>query len=368
MTTILVIEDEQTIRENIVETLELYNFKVLGASNGTEGIQLARKYLPDLIICDIMMPELNGYVVLLDLRNEPATAAIPFMFLTAKADRTAVRQGMDLGADDYLTKPFTTAELIAAVHARLKRHDTPQVSAERLERAKAEFTRMVTHELRTPLSSITTVQDIITRQLGQLSRHELAQLLETLGSGSRRLAHVVEQMVMITQLDTDVVSRRSVIDMGVSMQTWQILAGAVNLARHFAYRRPDVTIRLDERDREAEIKCIALPLKHAIAELIVNALNFSPEGSEVAISQWQADNSVWISIMDGGSGIPTEQLELVLEDFRQLDREVREQQGMGLGLPLARRIIELHGGRLKLKSVVNKGTQVAVELPRLVVS
>src|SRR5258708_25336968 len=122
MTIILVIEDERPIRENIVETLEAYDFEVLVAEDGVTGIQLAGQEIPALILCDIMMPEMDGYAVLRALQDNPSTAMIPFIFLSALADRQSVRRGMELGADDYVGKPFTPQELLHAVEARLAKY------------------------------------------------------------------------------------------------------------------------------------------------------------------------------------------------------------------------------------------------------
>ncbi|MBF2068704.1 EAL domain-containing response regulator [Fischerella thermalis] len=124
MTKILVIEDENSVRENLVELLEAEDFEAIDAANGKLGINLALTEVPDLILCDLMMPELDGYGVLTTLRQEPLTATIPFIFLTAKATKTDFRQGMELGADDYLTKPFTRAELLSAIDGRLKKQAT----------------------------------------------------------------------------------------------------------------------------------------------------------------------------------------------------------------------------------------------------
>lgn len=123
MKTILLIEDDADVRDNTAEILTLANYRVLKAENGKIGVDLARKELPDLVLCDIMMPQLDGYGVLHMLGRSPETAEIPFIFLTAKAERSEVRRGMDLGADDYLTKPFEESELLNAIEGRLKRSD-----------------------------------------------------------------------------------------------------------------------------------------------------------------------------------------------------------------------------------------------------
>jgi DNA-binding NarL/FixJ family response regulator len=128
MKRILVIEDHPLMRRNIVLILQREQFEVEGAENGRIGLKLARLNPPDLVLCDIMMPELDGYAVLNALRADAATALVPFIFLTAKGERAQHRAGMDLGADDYLTKPVTREELLGAVHARLKRTQAQQQS------------------------------------------------------------------------------------------------------------------------------------------------------------------------------------------------------------------------------------------------
>lgn len=119
--TILVIEDSQVILVSLLMCLKNHGFQTISAEDGLTGVLLAKSHLPDLIICDIMLPELDGYRVLTQLRQEPATAKIPFIFLTGKTDRSDTRHGMNLGADDYLTKPYTRDELIEAVSARLEK-------------------------------------------------------------------------------------------------------------------------------------------------------------------------------------------------------------------------------------------------------
>ncbi len=133
MKTILLIEDNTDVRENTAEILELANYKVLQAANGREGVEIAQNNKPDLIICDIMMPVLDGYGVIHLLNKNPDTASIPFIFLTAKSERTDFRKGMEMGADDYISKPFDDIELLNAIERRLKKS----------EMLKAEFSKNV---------------------------------------------------------------------------------------------------------------------------------------------------------------------------------------------------------------------------------
>jgi CheY-like chemotaxis protein len=119
MTKILVIEDEVFIRENLIELLEIEGFQAIGAENGNQGVQFAKEHQPDLILCDVMMPELDGYGVLGALRADPATKTIPFMFLTASADRSNLQKIREMGMNDYILKPFNVDKFLAAIAARL---------------------------------------------------------------------------------------------------------------------------------------------------------------------------------------------------------------------------------------------------------
>ena len=129
MKKILVIEDQPQMRKKLVRILEMENFAPLEAADGRAGLTLARAQLPDLILCDVMMPEIDGYEVLRQLRADAATAAIPFIFLTARGDKTELRAGMNLGADDYLAKPVAIDDLLAAIAARLRRSEHRGASA-----------------------------------------------------------------------------------------------------------------------------------------------------------------------------------------------------------------------------------------------
>lgn len=124
MTKILIIEDTVKLRENLADALELQGYEVLHADNGKIGIQLAKEFSPDLILCDIVMPGLSGLEVLELLRSEDQQNTIPFIFISALAERKSIRVGMDLGADDYLTKPFSASELLSAIATRLEKHNT----------------------------------------------------------------------------------------------------------------------------------------------------------------------------------------------------------------------------------------------------
>jgi two-component system, LytTR family, response regulator len=139
MPLILLIEDEPGVRLPIVDLLTANGFEVMEAGNGREGVELARENLPDLIVSDIMMPEMDGYAVLAALQDDPATAVIPFIFLSAKSDPADLRSGLGLGADDYLSKPFEAKQLLDAVRTRLSRFQRISESAAHSVQQNPEF-------------------------------------------------------------------------------------------------------------------------------------------------------------------------------------------------------------------------------------
>ncbi len=195
MKKILLIEDERSVRENIVDLLEAEDFDVFCTENGFIGALWAQEHLPDLIICDVMMPEINGYEVLSALRQEPMTELIPFIFLTAMADKADIRYGMELGADDYLTKPFTREELLGAIASRLTKQEIV------MQQYKAEHQRV--QALRQKLQEIqqyTASEQKLFQQLQQELQHALSRLhiainmLKKVKPGSQR-----EQSLKILQ-------------------------------------------------------------------------------------------------------------------------------------------------------------------------
>lgn len=152
MKKILVIEDEDFVRENILDLLDAEGFEAIGAENGQIGLNLAKDMIPDLILCDVMMPGLDGYGVLTAIRQDALMASIPFIFLTAKAAKADFRQGMELGADDYITKPFTRAELLGAIASRLKKQAALETLYHtELQQAKAELNYLIHYDRLTHL-------------------------------------------------------------------------------------------------------------------------------------------------------------------------------------------------------------------------
>src|SRR5215468_7173383 len=202
MKKILVIDDEEWLREMVQLALRQKGYEVVEAENGAVGIDVARRELPDLILCDVNMERVDGYLTLSSLRAEPATASIPFILMTGLADNAGMRHGMELGADDYLPKPFTIEALYAAVEARLKKAQTVREEAERkLADLRDNISMMLPHELRTPLNGILAYGEILSTDAETLSTQEVAEMGQVIHESGKRLERLIENFLIYAQLE-----------------------------------------------------------------------------------------------------------------------------------------------------------------------
>src|SRR5438552_4791977 len=199
---VLVIDDTAEIRMIISESLNLYGFTTLVAEDGNTGIQVAKEQGPDLIICDINMPNLDGYGTLMALRENESTATIPFIFLSGAADKLDVRRGMELGADDYLTKPFTHKELMAAVNTRLeKQAELQRHSDKKLNELRGNITLALPHELRTPLNGIMGLASLMMEDYATLPPEEVLESARFIHESALRLHRLIENFLVFSQLE-----------------------------------------------------------------------------------------------------------------------------------------------------------------------
>src|SRR5271170_6019925 len=177
-------------------------YEVIEAHNGHDGIEKARAELPDLILCDVNMGKVDGYLTLAALRTESPTAAIPFILMTGLADNAGMRHGMELGADDYLPKPFTTDVLYAAVEARLKKSQTIHDEAERkLAHLRDNISLMMPHEMRTPLNGILSNAEMLANSAATLKPGEIAEMGHEILQSGQRLERLIENFLIYAQLE-----------------------------------------------------------------------------------------------------------------------------------------------------------------------
>ena len=361
MRTILIIEDDPDVRDNIQDLLTAEDYLVIPAADGREGLKEAHLRQPDLIICDVMIPDVDGYDVLRALRTEPDTMTIPFVFVTARASRAEQRAGMDLGADDYIVKPFTAEELLQAVRTRLERSEAQSHwYQERIEKLRSNLSRTLPHELRTPLSCILGYSEFLLEIYDSVEPEELRSMLEEIKASGKRLEQLVENYYLYAQLEissTDPIWRSSMLTQGLSHPAQVVARAAGGVAENYR-RHGDLELNL----AQGVARIQDLYLEKIVEALVDNAFKFSDTGTPVQVTGLKDKDFYVLEISDKGRGMAEEQLRQV-GAFVQFDRDQYEQQGLGLGLSIARRLIELHQGTLRLESTLGEGTPVWVWLP-----
>ncbi len=337
-------------------------FDVVEAENGEAGIDIARKELPDLILCDVNMEKVDGYRALSSLRDEPATAAIPFILMTGLADNAGLRHGMELGADDYLAKPFTIDELYAAVDTRLKKAQALRQEAEKaLADLRVNISMMLPHELRTPLNGILAYGEILATEAGTLPANEVAEMGRVIHDSGKRLERLIENFLIYAQIELLGADAQKV----SALRQTQTLSPAKLIQERARARASDANragdLALDLEDQP--IPMSEDNLVKVVDELVRNAFKFSDPGKRVRVSLSSLPNGVVLSVTDQGRGFSTEHIRKV-GAYMQFDRKIQEQQGLGLGLVIAKRLTELHGGTLSVQSDRGNSTTVTVRLPK----
>ena len=308
MKKILVIEDDRVIRENILKLLKAEGFDVTGAENGALGLNAAVSSLPDVILCDVMMPELDGYEVLVALRSHPVTATVPFVFLTGKADRSEVRQGMELGADDYLTKPFTKAELVGAISSRLKKQAALAQQQHNLRSQSNELLQEAADKLEQIKTSLC---DALEREEFQVYYQPQVNLQTGKIMSAEALVrwlHPEKGLISPAEFIPDAEETGFIVQLGEwvlqtacrQMQVWQnagfsLQQVAVNLSPR-QFHQPNLSSRVAEILAEIGLAPSSLELE------LTESLMVKDAESAIATLQQLKDLGVSISIDDFGTG------------------------------------------------------------------
>lgn len=365
MKTVLVIDDNPIMCRLIKDLLETEDFRAITTNQGETGLKLAEENLPDVILCDINMPKMDGYTVLSLLQENESTRTIPFIFLTAETDKSSIRQGMNLGADDYLTKPVDLEELLSAINSRLTKQGAVLTqSQQQLNQLRSSIALSLPHELRTPLTSVLTSVELL-RMLADTGAEtsEFLEIADTIQTATQKLHRLVQNFLLYTQLEI------AAHDPGNSGPTTEdvtlncevaISRVAINLANQFD-RSLDLRLKL----QNAAIAFSMIDLEKVITELLDNAFKFSKPETLIEVSSWAEDNHYHLQITDRGRGLTPEQIHR-LSAYVQFDRKFYEQSGVGLGFAIAKRLVEQKGGQLTIQSIPKKLTTVHVSFPMLI--
>ncbi|WP_128548244.1 hybrid sensor histidine kinase/response regulator [Larkinella soli] len=359
-TQILLIEDEMQIRENISELLTLNGFRVETAANGRDGISQAMLHPPDLILCDIMMPEVDGYQVLDVIRGNRSLANVPFIFLTAKTDAVNLRRGMVLGADDYLTKPFTFQALLNTIESRMKRESQRKADLQaRLAEQRGTIASMAAHEYNTCLNGILGFSSLLIDQYQAFNEEELLSMVEMIRVSGTRLKRSLDNIRLMDDLQ----------HLNPESPAYDYYVGGSSLISAELF--PRLVSRVEYRQgREmlyryevetARLRISADNLAVCLEELVDNAVKFSEPNGLVHLSGVVEGECYRFTATNQGQSFQTGDLDRIAP-YTQFDRSRYEQQGFGLGLSILKQILKLNGGSLKIESRGDR-TEVSIRLP-----
>jgi two-component system sensor histidine kinase/response regulator len=361
---IMVVEDDLALLEGIRELLELSGYRVLIASNGKEALDLLEKERPDLIISDIMMPEMDGYAFHSAVREISQLTSIPFIFLTARGEKSDIRRGRSSGVDDYITKPFDDEDLLAAIRGKLSRFEAVRTQqTEEIADFKHKILLTLSHEFRTPLTYILNYSDLLAQEGGSLSSEDFDEFMVGIKRGAQRLNRLVEDFLILVELESGEARnaynfRRAQVE---DTSAWLRI-----LARRYTAQAEQrgLELKIEVPDGLPHIVVDEAYLSDAIGRLLENAIKFSDSDSKwVRFSADVDQGQLVIRVQDRGIGIADEDLTRLFDVFHQIDRAKREQQGTGSGLAICRGIVELHGGSLQVESELGSGSIFSLVLP-----
>lgn len=354
MNKILVIEDETTLLEATTTILNNAGYDAAGASDGINGLRLAREQLPALIVSDIMMPGLDGYELLEALRRDPSTATIPVIFLTALSTPSAIRRGMNLGADDYLVKPFTVPHLLNAIRTRLERQAAIIEGQEaRLNVLRRSLIRALPEEISTPLHTILGFAEGLENQHQSLSSEAVLQSAGAIIEAGEHLKRLIENYLFYVQTEViaDDMDAMEALRREVTPDPVPVISATAWMQAEHYQRGADLVLDV----QAAPLAIGEESLAKIVTELVDNALRYSQAGTNVQVTAAQAGDSYTLCVRDSGCGMNDKQMESI--------RASVPVEQPGLGLAIVRRLTELHEGQFSIESDVKTGTQVRIVLP-----
>ncbi|MCA0456156.1 MAG: hybrid sensor histidine kinase/response regulator [Chloroflexi bacterium] len=358
---ITVIDDDPDVLDTVLRVLQSEGYEVSTAVNGNRGIRAVHDVIPDLILCDVTMPVIDGYGVFQAVKSDLKTNNIPFVFLTARGSRADQRKGMELGADDYLIKPFSTKELLSCVRTQINKHHSIADRYETtLRLVRKNIMYALPHELRTPLSQVVGYAGLLEMQTDPVDLAAVHQYGKNINRAGQRLQHLIENYLVYAQIEIIASSPDELAKLlnHVIRDTKPVITSTVEECAAKHNRAADVQV-------EAEAFSLQISendLRKIIGELVDNAFKFSADGSRVCVKTQRTADAINIIVSDQGRGMSADQVGL-LGAYMQFDRAFYEQQGVGLGFMIAKRLIELHGGKLTVESKLDNGTHITIIFP-----
>jgi K+-sensing histidine kinase KdpD len=357
-TVLLVVEDDPQAREVIELLLESQGYDILSASDGKEGIKILEKSLPDLILSDVMMPNMDGFEFYKKVQENFKWRSIPFVFMTALSAEDDIKKAKEMGVDDYVTKPIDESMLFSIIKGKLNRSKMIKDGVKNeVDKLKNEIISVLSHEFRTPLSHIIGISSILLDERENIRPDELEFLLEGIKHGGDRLSNLIEEFLIVANIeagDIEKVSLKSEVDIK------SILESIIENNKKFIAKK-NIDLKLDLFQELPFIVANAKQIYEIFSQLMSNAIKFTPQDGNINLKTFTGKEKLWVEISDSGIGIPQEEIPKIFDKFYQVNRKKMEQQGAGLGLYIAKKLAEANNCKIKCNSIEGKGSNFIVE-------
>ncbi len=364
---ILIVDDVLDNVEVLIRILNREGYEISIAQDGASALQKVANNKPDLILLDVMMPGgLDGFEVCERLKQDPETADIPVIFVTALANTVYIIRGFEVGAVDFITKPFRAKEVMARVHTHLtiqnqkreieslREHDRRYY--QKLSEIKDDVMHMTSHDLKNPLNNVKTAVHLL-RKHGRLDDNEGVEYLDILEMSVKQMHGLIEGILDLAKIETGLALKLKPVDLRPFLEdnlfVFNLAAQRKSISLHFTPPERDLVVYIDPERME-----------QVFQNLISNAIKYTPDSGSVELAAYVQTDSVVIQVRDSGLGIPEADLPHLFDKFYRVNRDDHmKTEGTGLGLSIVKSIVGQHGGKIWVDSKVGHGSTFNVLLP-----
>jgi two-component system sensor histidine kinase/response regulator len=355
---ILIVDDTPKNLQVLGKTLHEIGYNIAVANSGNQAIDSIKKEKPDLILLDIQMPEMDGFEVCTQLKANEETKDIPIVFLTANTESSFILKGFELGAVDYITKPFNSAELSARVATHLEIKQSREKLSE-LNATKDKFFKIIAHDLRNPFTGIIGLSENMERILTSTQTVEIEKILKyskIIHSSAISAATLLENLLEWAKSQS---GKLEIDPKTISID--QVFIKNIELMKGMALKKE---IEIEKQATVDEAFADELLVNTIIRNLLSNALKFTERGGTVTLSSRRSEEWIEISIEDSGIGIDSKNIEKIFRiDSKVTSLGTEKEKGTGLGLLLCKEFVEKQGGKIWVTSVIGQGTTFSFTIP-----
>jgi len=353
---ILIVDDTPQNVQVLGKILYDYGYSINASYSGAHALQSVSKQLPDLILLDIQMPEMNGYEVCRILKQNPITKAVPVIFLTAYSDVEKVVSGFEIGAVDFIIKPFNVKVLIARVSTHLELKFSRE-KLEEMNKTKDKFFSIIAHDLKNPFTGILSSSELLLMQLAEYNHAQIENKVTKILNAAKTGYELLSNLLEWSQSQTDRIQFAPTL-----LSINKIAELCIKLVQPMADQKEIQIVK--DFENEILINADENLLNTVFRNLLTNAIKFTQTGGTVTFELQKQEKNIEISITDTGVGIPVENLKKIFDVGSKISTKgTSNESGTGLGLILCKEFVEMHNGKILVESEIQKGTKITITFP-----